>query len=126
MHPLKLEVLTSEPKGRRRQHPILFIHGVYHAAWCWREFLPYFAEHGYQCHAVSLRGHGASEGNQTLAQTRFTDYLEDMARTIQQWGTLPILVGHSLGGMLIRKYIETRPVPAAVLISTPTPKALAA
>ena len=42
--------------------PLLFVHGSYHGAWCWRErFLPYFAAAGWDCYAVSLRGQGGSD-----------------------------------------------------------------
>jgi alpha-beta hydrolase superfamily lysophospholipase len=73
---------------------------------------------------LSLRGHGRSEGGEMLARTRFLDYLEDVTRTIQHLGDTPILIGHSLGGMLIQKFLEKQPAPAAVCISTPNPKSL--
>jgi len=41
--------------------PLLFVHGAWHAAWCWDEhFLGFFADRGFRAVAVSLRGHGAS------------------------------------------------------------------
>lgn len=37
--------------------PIVFVHGSFHAAWCWAEnWLPYFSRAGYDCYAVSLLG----------------------------------------------------------------------
>lgn len=37
--------------------PILFIHGSYHSAWCFREhYLDYFSSLGHRCFAISLRG----------------------------------------------------------------------
>ncbi|RLC08454.1 MAG: alpha/beta hydrolase, partial [Deltaproteobacteria bacterium] len=56
---MKLEVISKYPKGKKHSVPILFIHGAFAGAWCWEEyFLPYFADHGYESHALSLRGHG--------------------------------------------------------------------
>ena len=47
------ERITRSP-GAGSKTPLVFVHG----AWCWDEFfLPYFADHGYECHAFSLRGH---------------------------------------------------------------------
>ena len=40
---------------------LLFVHGTWHAAWCWDEhFLDFFASKGHHALAVSLRGHGGS------------------------------------------------------------------
>ncbi len=50
-----LEVITYKPLSSPRPTPLLFVHG----AWCWAEhFLPYFSAKGYECHALSLWGHG--------------------------------------------------------------------
>jgi hypothetical protein len=64
---VKLEVITRKPSTPQKTTPLLFVHGSWHAAWCWDEhFLPYFADCGYEAHAVSLRGHGGSEGPKSL------------------------------------------------------------
>jgi hypothetical protein len=34
----------------------------------------------------------------------------------------PIVVGHSMGGMIVQKYLETHPAPAAVLMASPPPQ----
>jgi pimeloyl-ACP methyl ester carboxylesterase len=37
--------------------PLVFVHGSYHAAWCWAEqWLPFFSESGYDCYSLSLLG----------------------------------------------------------------------
>jgi len=60
---VNLEVITEKAVSDVRSVPILFVHGMWHAAWCWAEhLLPYFAQHGYASYALSLRGHGGSEG----------------------------------------------------------------
>lgn len=59
---MKLEVITEHSQLLSHSTPLLFIHGAWHGAWCWEKFLSYFAEHGYESHALSLRGHGNSEG----------------------------------------------------------------
>ena len=58
---MALEVLTAGKPSDRP--PLLFVHGSFCGAWIWAEhFLPFFAEAGWECCAVSLRGHGGSEG----------------------------------------------------------------
>ncbi len=119
---MRLEVITRKPASAERRTPILFVHGMWHAAWCWKEyFLPYFAEHGYLCHAVSLRGHGGSEGRERLRWTSMADYVDDVDQVVNQIGTSPILVGHSMGGMVVQSYLESHEASAAVLLAPAPP-----
>ena len=116
---IQLEVITQDPKEKPRPTPLLFVHGAWQGAWCWAEhFLPYFAEHGYASHALSLRGHGASTGRERLRRTRIADYVTDVAQVISQLPKMPILVGHSMGGLVVQKYLETHSAPAAVLLAS--------
>jgi pimeloyl-ACP methyl ester carboxylesterase len=121
---MHLELIAKSPENNDNSRSILFIHGAYHAAWCWEEhFLDYFAKSGYFAYALSLRGHGNSKCSKSQ-NANFSDYLEDIDQTIQRIGTPTTLVGHSLGGMLVQKYIEMNSVPAAVMMSTATPQGL--
>jgi len=114
-----LEILRAEPATRSHPTPILFVHGAWHGAWCWQEhFLPYFAEHGYAAYALSLRGHGNSEGREQLRRTRIADYVQDVAQVASELAQPPILVGHSMGGLIVQKFLETHTAPAAVLLAS--------
>ncbi|MBA7490522.1 2-succinyl-6-hydroxy-2,4-cyclohexadiene-1-carboxylate synthase [subsurface metagenome] len=116
---MKLEVITRGPVSNARAAPVVFVHGMWHAAWCWSEhFLPYFAQHGYVSYALSLRGHGASEGRERLRWTSLADYVADMFQVTDQLQTSPVLVGHSMGGMIVQKYLESHQAPAAVLLAS--------
>jgi pimeloyl-ACP methyl ester carboxylesterase len=56
-----LEVIDKGSSTESHPVPLLFVHGGYHAAWCWDEnFLDYFVGKGFRAVAVSLRGHGRS------------------------------------------------------------------
>ncbi len=115
---MQLEILTQEPQGPARPTPLLFVHGAWHGAWCWAEyFLPYFARHGYASFALSLRGHGASEGRARLRRTRIADYVRDVAQVASQLPKPPVLIGHSMGGLIVQKYLEQHAAPAAVLLA---------
>jgi pimeloyl-ACP methyl ester carboxylesterase len=115
---MRLEVVTELPKTKTGPTPLLFIHGGWHGAWCWEHFLPFFAENGYEAHALSLRGHGASEGRERIRWIRTAEYLEDVAEAAGRLSTPPVLIGHSMGGYVIQKYLETHTVPAAVLLAS--------
>ncbi len=122
---MKLQVISKHPLESRHPTPLLFIHGMMHAAWCWDvHFLDYFALHGFAAHAVNLRGHGSSEGRDKLRWTRIADYVEDVASAIRQLPSPPVLIGHSMGGFVIQKYLEDYDAPGAVLLSSPPPAGL--
>lgn len=122
---MKLEMLSRYPVQSSHPTPLLFIHGTLHTAACWdTHFLDYFAQHGFESHAVNLRGHGKSEGRDKLRWTRIADFVEDVANVVQQLPSPPILIGHSMGGFIIQKYLESHDAPAAVLLSSPSPAGL--
>lgn len=122
---MRLEIISKYPSGGTRPTPLLFVHGGLHAAWCWdAHFLDYFAQHGFAAHAVSLRGHGKSEGRANLRWTRIADYVEDVANAVRQLSVSPVLIGHSMGGLVVQKYLEAYSSPAAVLLSPPPLKGL--
>jgi pimeloyl-ACP methyl ester carboxylesterase len=122
---MKLEIISKYPVVEQHPTPLLFIHGTLHTAACWDvHFLDYFAQHGYAAHALNLRGHGNSEGREKLRWTRISDFVEDVANVGEQLHSPPILIGHSMGGFIIQKYLEDHDAPAAVLLSSPSPAGL--
>ena len=115
---MQLEII-SRTDVVNRPAPILFVHGAWHAAWCWENFLPYFAQHGYASYALSLRGHGASEGREGIRwHSAVHGYVDDVAQVVQSLTTPPILVGHSVGGYVVQKFLESHAAPAAVLLAS--------
>jgi alpha-beta hydrolase superfamily lysophospholipase len=116
---MKLEIISREQAGPARPHPLLFVHGLWVGAWCWQEhFLEHFAARGYAVHALNLRGHGGSEGRERLRWTRLAEYVDDLAQAVAQLPSPPVLIGHSNGGLVVQKYLETYTAPAAVLLAS--------
>ncbi|MCF8199291.1 MAG: lysophospholipase [Sulfuritalea sp.] len=115
---MKLEIITRHPAEEKYSTPLLFVHGAWHGAWCWDAyFLDFFAAQGFTVQAVSLRGHGHSDGRSTLRWTRIADYVEDVAEAAHQLPNPPIVIGHSMGGLVVQKYLENHAAPAAVLLA---------
>jgi pimeloyl-ACP methyl ester carboxylesterase len=111
---MQLEILSRAPLKGSLQAPILFIHGVCHGAWCWQYWIDWFAERGRQVYAVSLRGHGKSDGKEALDEFGLQDYRDDVlkvAREIGQenTGRRPVLVGHSMGGAVAQLVMAAEP-----------------
>lgn len=122
---MKLGMISKYPANQTHTTLLLFIHGTLHTASCWDvHFLDYFAQHGFTAHALNLRGHGNSEGREKLRWTRITDFVEDVENAVRQLPSPPILIGHSMGGFIIQKYLEDHDAPAAVLLSSASPAGL--
>lgn len=122
---MQLEVISRKPEQTARATALLFVHGAYSSAALWAPyFLPFFADAGYSAYALSLRGHGASEGRERLAQTRLRDYVDDVVQVCCELEEWPVLIGHSMGGMVVQKVINDHPIPAAVLLASPPPHGL--
>jgi pimeloyl-ACP methyl ester carboxylesterase len=105
---------------------LLFVHGAFAGAWCWDEFfLPWFAARGYDAHAVSLRGHGGSGGRGALDESSIADYVADVRLVAEGLAEPPVLIGHSMGGFVVQKYLELHAPLAAVLMASVPPRGLA-
>jgi pimeloyl-ACP methyl ester carboxylesterase len=123
-----LEIIEAgPPKGRKggRARTLLFVHGAFTGAWCWAEhFLPYFAQQGFRACAVSLSGHGGSPGRERLDWLSIDDYVSDLEKAAGVIGGDPILVGHSMGGFVVQKYLERASAPGVVLMASVPPQGL--
>lgn len=124
-HPA-LEFIEATPEGPAQGAPVLFLHGGFAGAWSWSEiFLPFFARSGRHAAAVSFRGHGGSDGYKGLRRTSLADYLTDARRAIAELPEPPILVAHSLGGLVAQKLIGCERIRALVLMCSLPPEGMA-
>jgi pimeloyl-ACP methyl ester carboxylesterase len=116
-----VEVLPDEPDPAKP--PLLFVHGAWHGAWCWQEhWMAAAAERGWRTYAVSLRGHGGSEGADALTFAPLRYYEHDVLQAITELPAPPVLVGHSLGGLVVQHVLERyRSAPAGVLVAPVPP-----
>jgi pimeloyl-ACP methyl ester carboxylesterase len=114
---MNLEIIEHLPKSPPHPTPLLFVHGMWHGAWCWEEnFLPFFAENGYRAVALSLRGHGKSEGK--IRGSKISDYVNDVAQAVSGLGARPAIIGHSMGGFITQKYLEAHDAAGGVLLAS--------
>jgi pimeloyl-ACP methyl ester carboxylesterase len=71
--------------------------------------------------ALDLRGHGFSEGKEQLQCWRIEDYVSDVIAVLNEWETLRIVVGHSMGGLVAQLAAAAVSVDRLVLVaSSPT------
>ena len=118
-----LEVIEKGCVSASHPVPLLFVHGAWHAAWCWDEnFLSFFADKGYQALALSFRGHGDSPTNKPLRACSVADYVEDVSSVAARLSSPPVVIGHSMGGLIVQKYLESHDAPAGVLMTSIPPR----
>lgn len=94
--------------------PLLFIHGSFHASWCWADhYMSYFASLGYPCYALSLRGTGGTFAGEGVKKVKIQEHVGDLTdfisyiRESEGLESKPVLIAHSFGGLAIMKYLET-------------------
>lgn len=115
------EVISAVPDEPTGRPPLLMVHGLAHAAWCFGEhWVPAAAEAGFPSYAVSLRGHGGSAGARHLRRTLTRDYVHDVLQTITELPEPPVLVGHSNGALVAQLVADRYPLRGLVLL-TPAP-----
>lgn len=113
-----LEHLVEQPSTPTQKPPVLFIHGAWHGAFCYRDWLSTFASLGYPAHAISLPGYGESKAEKRLNAYGGRDYLQVIEQVMTQLGPKAVLLGHSMGGHLVQRYLLQHSVPKAVLVAT--------
>lgn len=117
----KLHTLHRPAKKANGHPPLVFVHGGYVHSGCWDlNFLPHFSSLGYHCHAVDLSGHGASEGKEHLDQYDLDHYAGEVAQVVADLPTAPVLIGHSMGALVVQRYLE-KGAAAAVVMMAPVP-----
>ena len=82
---------------------IVMIHGMWGGGWYWDNFKHYFEEKGYQCHTPTLIYHDIDPKdapNLALGTTSLMEYAQDLQEYIGTLDESPLLMGHSMGGLL--------------------------
>lgn len=101
---------------------ILLVHGAWHGPWCWDNFVDYLSRRGHDVRTVQLRGH---TGQGDRIWYRLHHYVEDVQRAAAEFSAPPILVGHSLGGLLVQQYLERHPALGSALVASIPPRGTA-
>ena len=119
------DVLLPEGEKAEKRPKLVFVHGICVGGWIWEKYyLPYYARHGYETHALSLRGHAESEGTERILFWALSDYADDLEQVVASLKGPVVVIGHSMGGAVVQEWLRCgesrdRAVGAALLASVP-------
>ncbi|WP_257168856.1 alpha/beta hydrolase [Bradyrhizobium sp. SRS-191] len=106
-----------EASGAPDRQALVFLHGIGGAARAWRGQLDHFGVH---FHAVAwdMPGYGHSARLDAVSIATLADALQDFLTAIE--AKQPILVGHSIGGMIVQDWLTKHPQAAAAVVLAQT------
>jgi 3-oxoadipate enol-lactonase len=106
-----------EAAGSPSNTPLVFLHGIGGAARAWRGQIAAFSDR-YRAMAWDMPGYGGSAALPSASIATLSDALQDFLQAIG--GPRPILVGHSIGGMIVQQWLTKHPRGAAAVVLAQT------
>ena len=116
-----LTLSVERPAAQSHKPPVLLIHGMCGGAWYWEPYQGFLAARGYTSHAINLRGHHGSRPVADIGRVPIADFVADtmeVARALKN----PIVIGHSMGGLIAQKVAEAGLCRACVLLASAPPR----
>ncbi|MGE4340908.1 MAG: alpha/beta fold hydrolase [Pigmentiphaga sp.] len=110
--------LAPAPGSKTKAHPLLFVHGAMHGSWAWESWMSWFADEGWECHALSFRQHPGSYAvpDDRYFSLKAMDYVEDVTTVVRSLGVSPVLIGHSMGSLIVQKVAESGLASGMILV----------
>lgn len=106
-----------EAVGDPAKTPLIFLHGIGGAARAWREQLSTFGD---RFHAIAwdMPGYGGSTPLEGVSIATLADALQDFLQQIS--ADKPVIVGHSIGGMIVQQWLTKFPRSAGAVVLAQT------
>jgi len=102
--------------------PMLFLHGAFCGPEMWTQFVaPWFAARGRRTAAPQLSAPGAPGAR----KARLRDYVAIARAAADELGGSPVVVGHSLGGLVAQHLAAERRLAGLILVGSPGPYGVA-
>ena len=108
---------SYEAAGDHASQPLVFLHGIGGAARAWRGQINAFGDRYYAI-AWDMPGYGGSAPLPTVSISALADALRDFL--LQVGATKPVLVGHSIGGMIVQQSLSKSPDLARAIVLAQT------
>lgn len=107
---------------------IVFVHGLFVNNTSWANWKTWFENKGYTVHTPANIGHDGNPANlrtnihPALTGSSFEDVVMNIVKLIDTLPEKPIVVGHSLAGLVVQKLIEMDKAVAGISINGAPPK----
>jgi pimeloyl-ACP methyl ester carboxylesterase len=108
---------------------IVFIHGMYMTPLCWEYWLNYFQTKNYRCIAPAWPGRDKpvetlrrSHPDPELGSLTLSEVVEHYASLIKNLDEKPILIGHSMGGLVVQLLLQKYAGVTGVAIDSAPPQ----
>jgi pimeloyl-ACP methyl ester carboxylesterase len=99
---------------------IVMVHGAFCGGWTFDRFREPFETAGFTVLAPDLRGHADDEPASAVVGVSMTDYAADIAKLCDELAEPPVLLGHSMGG-LVAQLAARRCKAQALVLLAPSP-----
>jgi len=109
--------------GNGERPPVVLVHSAFADHLPYENYLRLFSDAGFDCYAISRRGR-AGRPSSVIDGVRVADYCDDVFAVLEEIGGDPIVVGHSLGGVIGQKVAEAERCRMLVLLAAAPPWAL--
>jgi pimeloyl-ACP methyl ester carboxylesterase len=93
---------------------VILVHGSWHGAWAWHETATLLESAGYRVYAPDLPSHGID--GTAAADVTLDSYVQKVTAILDSLSEPAILVGHSMGGVVISQTGEARPERVSKLV----------
>lgn len=111
--------------------PVVFITGAFVHHSCWDDWKTYFESKGYQTTAppwpyksASAEALRISHPNKDIASNRLATIIDHYDRIVRQFAQPPILIGHSIGGLIVQLLLQRGLGSAGVAIHSVPPRGI--
>lgn len=98
--------------------PFLFVHGAWHGPWCWQEhWTAHIEQSGHRAETIQLSAHGRLGDHRRIWST-IREHVAEVSERAASLGPRTVLVGHSMGGLIVQRALEGSEAAGAVLIAS--------
>jgi pimeloyl-ACP methyl ester carboxylesterase len=92
----------------------VLIHGAWHGGWCWDKVVPLLEKAGHKVQAPDLPSHGKDKTSYRTVSLQA--YADSVCGILDTQSDRVVLVGHSMGGIVISQAAEYRPEKVDTLV----------